>query len=97
MRNGKVFVNGAEIEEGYIYKNDPKGPNMSNYRKAVVPQGHIFVLGDNRQESYDSRMEDFGVISAGSFRGCVKAVVWPLSRFQVGIDEQKRGSENGRE
>ena len=55
MRSGKVLVNGTEIDEHYTWKEDPKGPNLSDYRKSVVPEGHIFVLGDNRNNSEDSR------------------------------------------
>lgn len=35
MRNGKVLVNGTEIEENYVWKEDPKGPNMSDYGKQL--------------------------------------------------------------
>ena len=55
MQQGKVFVNGKQLNETYIYHNDPKGKNISDYRKVVVPKDTIFVLGDNRNNSKDSR------------------------------------------
>lgn len=56
MQQGKVFVNGKQLNETYIYHNDPKGKNISDYRKVVVPKDTIFVLGDNRNNSEDSRL-----------------------------------------
>ncbi|MBQ1182046.1 MAG: signal peptidase I [Phascolarctobacterium sp.] len=91
MRNGKVFVNGAEIEEGYIYKNDPKGPNMSNYRKSVVPQGHIFVLGDNRNNSEDSRYRGVDFVPHRLVKGRAIVAFWPIDSIRlISADAGKR-------
>ena len=43
MQQGKVFVNGKQLNETYIDHNDPKGKNISDYRKVVVPKDTIFV------------------------------------------------------
>ena len=39
------------------------------------------LLGDNRSESYDSRMSDMGAVDADAFTGRVRWVLWPLDRF----------------
>lgn len=83
MRDGQVYVNGAAIEEGYIYKDDPKGRNMSNYRKSVVPQGHIFVLGDNRNNSEDSRYKGVDFVPHRLVKGRAIMAFWPLDSFRV--------------
>lgn len=83
MRNGKVLVNGTELKEEYIYKNDPKGPNRSNYRKAVVPEGTIFVLGDNRNNSEDSRFADVDFVPHRLVKGRAVLAFWPLDNFRV--------------
>ena len=83
MKNGKVFVNGQQLNETYIYHNDPKGTNMSNYRKVTVPKDTIFVLGDNRNNSEDSRFADVGFVPLNLVKGRAVLAFWPLGDFRV--------------
>ena len=83
MRSGKVLVNGTEIDEPYTWNEDPKGPNLSDYRKSVVPEGHIFVLGDNRNNSEDSRFADVGFVPLDLVKGKASLAFWPVDRWRM--------------
>ena len=83
MRDGKVLVNGSKVEEPYTWKDDPKGPNRSNYRKSVVPQGHIFVLGDNRNNSEDSRFADVDFVPLALIKGKAAISFWPVAKLSI--------------
>lgn len=51
IKNNAVYINGTEYFEKYL----PKAPRMDDYPKTVVPDNCYFVLGDNREDSVDSR------------------------------------------
>ena len=68
-RNGQVRVNGTVLVEDYT-----SGPT-SNFGPVVVPDGHVWVMGDNRPDSLDSRR--YGPIPSSSIIGTALAVTWP--------------------
>lgn len=76
MANGLVYVNGRLQPEPYLVFHD-----HANYPLRRVPRGYVFVLGDNRPDSYDSRI--FGVVSDASLQGQAFFGFWPLSEIGV--------------
>lgn len=81
LRGGATYVNGQKLEEPYV-------TSTAEDYAATLGEDEYFVLGDNREVSYDSREEDFGAIGADCFLGRVRAVLWPLDRFTFHIDEK---------
>ena len=75
LRDNKVFVNGDVIDEPYVKPGDypPYGPE-------VVPVGKVFVLGDNRRESEDSR--EWGLLPKVDLLGKALMVYYPLQRIR---------------
>jgi signal peptidase I len=81
----KVLVNGTEIDEPYLNDKQMALTNLTDrcrvvdMPKVVVPKNQLFVMGDNRPESFDSR--SFGTIPKGLVVGRAFAIVWPVSRI----------------
>ncbi|MCT4597839.1 MAG: signal peptidase I [Vallitalea sp.] len=78
INNGKVFVNGKQLEESYIV-GDTDARNLEY--PLVVPEGKLFVLGDNRTYSLDSR--NFGCIDINNVEGKVLIRVWPFNKIKI--------------
>lgn len=75
-RNGVVYINGRALTEPYL----DLGIETDNIdQPTVVPAGSMFVLGDNRPRSVDSRR--FGPVSATLLIGRAAILIWPLNRL----------------
>lgn len=88
LKEDLLYINGEEIPEPFLdeFKNEmPKGSLFTeNFALAdigakTVPEGKLFVLGDNRQNSKDSRI--IGFIDKKEIMGDVRFAIWPLNRF----------------
>lgn len=75
--DGKVYLNGEELDEPYLDKNVTT--KADNYSDITVPEGYVFVMGDNRSHSTDSRV--FGCIPVNKIEGKVWIRFWPFSKF----------------
>jgi signal peptidase I len=76
-RNGTVYVNGEEVEEPYL-----DGKRTHDFRRTKVPEGQLFVLGDNRANSFDSRF-GLGFVPVDAVIGEAFMVVWPPPRMNT--------------
>jgi signal peptidase I len=75
IREQRVFIDGEAIDEPYL----DEGVRLRNFGPQEVPDGFIFVMGDNRGSSHDSRA--FGPIPEGDIVGRAFVMVWPPSRW----------------
>ena len=72
-RNGAVLVDGQVLVEDYLSGD----VNTSDFPPTVVPRGHVWVMGDNRKNSRDSRR--FEAVPEQAILGRAFMTVWPLS------------------
>lgn len=80
--SGYVFVNEKKLNENYM-KNRKDNPLRDEVFPYTVPEGQIFVLGDNRHHAIDSRMRDLGCIDNDKIIGRVVMKIYPITRFSV--------------
>lgn len=81
IRDDHVFINGQQLEEPYLEGAATFCTGGRDCSPVEVPEGSVFVLGDNRDNSQDSRA--FGPISVDSIVGKAWLTYWPIS--EVGI------------
>lgn len=76
-RDGHVFVNDQELNEPYV---NPACHGTTDFAPVTVPAGRYFMMGDNRCDSFDSRM--FGTIARSAIVGRAFAVMWPVKHLR---------------
>jgi len=73
--DGTLIVNGQHVDETFL----SPGTTTDRVTPQVVPEGHVFVMGDNRANSKDSRF--IGAVPVESIVGHARFIAWPLSRL----------------
>lgn len=83
----RVTVDGKPLNEPYIYYLPQAGPpSQAEFGPVRVPEGSLWVMGDSRNNSADSRVPGHGPIPTDSVIGKARLIVLPISRVQ-GIDD----------
>ena len=77
IEDGKVYINGEELEEEYLQDDVVTTSNV--FYDFIVPEGYVFCMGDNRPNSKDCR--DLGCIPLKKIEGIVTLRFWPFSNF----------------
>ena len=78
VRDGRVYVNGTPLDEPYL-----DAPTLGYFAPVRVPPDHYFVLGDNRNNSEDSRDPKVGFVPRELIEGRAVWRYWPLTRISV--------------
>ncbi|MFE7428615.1 signal peptidase I [Streptomyces sp. NPDC057545] len=85
--DGRITVNGVPLDEPYLYSGNP--PSLIKF-EVKVPAGRIFVMGDHRSDSADSRYHldepEHGTVSENSVVGRAVVIAWPFSHWRK-LDE----------
>ena len=79
MDDGKVFVNRKLVDEPYI--TDPHKGSCDIELPYQVPEDRIFVMGDHRETSMDSRSRTLGCVAEEQIAGKIVFCIWPVSDF----------------
>lgn len=85
MKGDRLYINGKEVPETYLEKNKAAwkgpGPYTNDFTVDRVPDGTVFVLGDNRVNSTDSRI--LGPISLDRVVGRADLSFWPIDQIRL--------------
>lgn len=77
FENGIVYIDGVAIAEDYI--SEPTYNKLDFIGPKTVPEGCVFVMGDNRNASVDSRKAEIGMLDSRLIIGRAYCVIYPLS------------------
>ena len=94
--NKKVFINGKLIEEPYVIHSDPQIIPKAlrprdNYGPSLVPENLLFVMGDNRDQSYDSRF--WGFVEKAAVKGKAYTIYWSWDKGNFRVRWDRIGKE----
>ena len=78
LRAGELYVDGKHVEQNFDMTE-----NQTYFGPYTIPEDHYFVLGDNRNNSKDSRAAMVGPLSRDEIKGHVRAVVFPFGNFRL--------------
>jgi len=85
LKDGMVYVNGTALDEPYVFTDrgvrQTTEPTPGGPSEWLVPGGQLFVMGDHRQNSADSRV--FGPVEISQVIGRAWLLYWPIDSFGI--------------
>jgi signal peptidase I len=95
IKEKQIFIDGVPLKEPYtIFKDNRIFPmhqaTRDNFAPLIIPDGSIFLMGDNRDESYDSRY--WGVVRKKSIRGKAVSIYWSWDSKNTSVRWKRIGS-----
>lgn len=99
VKNDQLLINGQAMDEPYLADKQAEftGNFTSDFKlsditgQATIPEGHVFVMGDNRQNSHDGR--SFGLTPLEDIVGQANLIFWPMDK--IGLLNQYELSADG--
>jgi signal peptidase I len=89
-KQDRVLVDGKPLNEPYIYWMPGMAPTQQPFPPVTIPQGDLWMMGDNRNDSYDSRFQNGGglkgVVPVDDVIGIARTIIWPPNRWR-GVGE----------
>jgi signal peptidase I len=76
VNDGAVYIDGKKLDEPYIPERI-----REDMAEITIPEGSVFLMGDNRNDSTDSRSESVGPISLKQVEGRAYALIWPVGKY----------------
>lgn len=84
VKNKQVFIEGEPLQESYKVQEDPAMVDArDNFGPLKIPAGHCFVLGDNRDNSYDGRF--WGALPLANVKGQALYIYWAKDKKRIGL------------
>lgn len=79
IKDGKVYINDRELDEPYLQEGVVTDIVGAGFDDFIVPENHVFAMGDNRNHSTDCRA--FGCIPLEKIESTVAIRIWPINKF----------------
>jgi signal peptidase I len=77
LTDGYLYVNGVVVDEPYVLERD----TVRGQEELQIPEGYVYLMGDNRPASGDSR--EYGPVAVDRIVGRVVCIMWPIGRWRT--------------